>query len=364
MTNANPQQIESFNDNPLIKRLSKIPQWTISDNQKAPLNIQSAIDSNFKRPLFFSYKRSNNLTALDKFDSLVPDTLPNRAIRLDTKLCRIFAIDIEPNYDHNRWDKWLRWLPVDYIEYSTHDGYHILVNLTEGVYDDHSVQEFINNHTDVQFLEKGKSHQGIEFVFNKHFMTLTRRVVLNKQDYPFQPYPAKNQKQQAQWLIKFLSVINKMNNSAHVSLNLNRDILAKIDDQTKEQAKIVKTYITKEDIIHAKETATKNATKNTGELDLSRVEWRFLSSIYGYYKQVLKNTAYLISLEQQLQITDSDKLLKVLSKEALIATVLTMIAQENLTPREKWNTKRQEIPWLLSNSLKVIQYFNSQDKKK
>ena len=363
MTNANSQQIQSFNNNPLIQRLSTISQWSISDNDKKPLNIQTALDTNFRHPKLFNYHRPGNLLPLTQFDNQVPEIIHNRALRLNTKALHVFAIDIEPQYNHDRWDKWLKWIPIDYIEYSMHDGYHVLVNIPDPVYNNPETQKFLNSNSDIQFLEEGKSHQGIEFVFNKHFMTLTRRIITDKSKYPYTPYEPKNDKQKDKWISKFLMVIQKMNEHNHASLSINQDVLGKINNQTRQQANIIKTYITNDQIEHAKQTAIKNATRNTGELDLSRVEWRFLSSIYGYYHLIQKNNAYITSVEQQLKIANSKQLIELLNNEAVTATVITIIGKEQLKPREKWNTKRQGIPWLLSNSLKIIKYFKAQDQK-
>lgn len=365
MTNATPEQIQAFNNNPLIKRISQIPQWTISDNNKHPLNIQSAIDTDFRYPKFFSYDRQGNLAPLADFDNKVPASLTNRAIRLNTEKLHIFALDIEPEYNHDQWNQWLRWLPYDYAEFSTHNGIHMLVNIPDDVYNISEFKNYVNHRTDVQFLEEEKSHQGIEFVFNRHFMTLTRRVIIDPQDMPFESYPPRNDADRSKRIAQFiLKVIKPADDKAHSDLNINRDILAKIDDTTKQQAAILKTYITKDEIDHAKQTAVAKAKNPEGGLDLSRLEWRFFSSIYGYYRQITKNAAYLTSLEQQLRISNVKELTKVINSDTVTAVTMAMIGQETLRPRPKWNTKRQGIPWLLSNCFKVIKYFTEKDNAK
>lgn len=365
MKTATPEQLQAFQANQLIQRISKIPQWTISDNDKRPLNIQSAIDTNFRYPKFFAYDRKSNLAPLTDFDNKVPASLPNRAIRLNTKKLHIFALDIEPEYNHDQWNQWLRWLPYDYAEFSTHNGIHMFINIPDDVYNIPAFKDYVDHRTDVQFLEEGKSHQGIEFVFNRHFMTLTRRVITDPNDMPFDSYPPRNDADRSKRIAQFiLKVIKPADDKAHSDLNINRDILAKINDTTKQQAAILKTYITDDEIKHAKQTAVAKAQKTTGGLDLSRLEWRFFSSIYGYYRQITKNTAYLTSLEQQLRIPNIKELTKVINSDTVTAVTMVMIGQETLRPRPKWNTKRQGIPWLLSNCFKVIKYFKAKDNTK
>ena len=357
---ATEEQLTAFYHNPTIQRLAKIDQWTVSDNEKKPLAINIALQTNFQHTKLYSYK-NNGLMALNDFDQRVPKILTNRALRLNMEKCHVLALDIEPKYSHKRWDGYLGWLPIDYIEYSTHNGYHVLINIPDELFQDPELHKIITETTFWTIWDQGVSHQGIEFVFNEHFMTLTRRVITNPKDYPFEQFDVPY-KTRIKALGNFIKLLNKDHQQGE-KVEVTANALNGINQKDRDNAKIIQSYITKDEIEHAKLTATKNAKhKNDGQVDTSNVEWRFLSSIYGYYKHIPDNTAYLVSLQQQLNMQSIDEVIKYLVKPQTTALVMTLVGQNNLTPRKKWQTKRRGVPWLLSNSFKILEWFKNNTK--
>lgn len=355
-------QLQQFYQNNLIQKLSSLPQWTISDNQKRPLAITSALQTNFLHPKFFKYGRQGALLPLPEFDQKVPIEIFNRNLRLEMPVTKIIALDIEPQYNHEKWDKWLAWMPFDYIEYSMHNGFHILIDIPETLLKDPDVSKILNENNEIQELEEGKSHQGIEFLFSNHFLTLTRRILTDPEKWPFKPLTPKDENEKAKWLKASLIHLNKMHNKGKPSKKVNTEQLQDLNEKDLKAVKKISKLITPSEIKHAKLTAESKTKKSDGSPDLSLVEWTFLCSLHGYYKQLIKNNMFIIALAPQLNAT-SKEIIQLLKNDKIEAYVLTDIAQKNLQPREKWGTKREGLPWLLSNSIKVIQYLKTNDKQ-
>lgn len=367
MTENPPQQpttdqLNAFYRNKLIQRLSTVPQWSVSDIKKRPLNAKQGIQTHFRQVGLFSFK-NQGIAPLTDFDQLVPPSLSNRALRLNMPVCRVVAVDIEPTYDHNRWNKWLAWMPVDYIEYSRHNGYHILIDVSERVYNHPQIHQMLKERTKLVFFDEGKSHQGIEFTFNNTFITLTRRVITDVNDYPFTPLSIPNQTAKEDRLIAFLNYLQKLKqNEVNVQpVNVNKADYFNAKKQ--KEAKVIAKYLAKDDLQHAKENALKIDSNADGKLDLSRVEWRFMASVYGYYKQLPKNLNIVANLQQDLQIPSSSKVIKLLKDPKVAAATIAVIGHDHLKPRDKWRSQRDGLPWLLYYGVKIVSYFNAQDQK-
>lgn len=367
MTETPPQQptadqLNSFYQNKLIQRLSTLPQWSVSDINKRPLNAKQGIKTHFRQVGLFSFK-NNGIAPLTDFDRLVPPSLSNRALRLNMPVCRVIAVDIEPTYDHDRWNKWLTWMPVDYIEYSRHNGYHVLIDVSDRVYQHPKIHQMLKEHTKLVFFDEGKSHQGIEFTFNNAFITLTRRVITNPNDYPFEPLSIPNQTTKEDRLIAFLNYLQNLKQSEVNVQPVNVNKADYFNDEKQKKAKAIAKYLSKDDLQHAKDNALKIDSNTDGKLDLSRVEWRFMASVYGYYKQLPKNLNIVANLQQDLQIPSSSKVIKLLKDPKVAAATIAVIGHDHLEPREKWQSQRDGLPWLLYYGVKIVSYFNAKDRK-
>lgn len=363
--NPTAEELQAFYQNKLIQRLGKLPQWTVSDINKRPLNAKQGITTHFRQVGLFSFK-NNGIVPLEEFDNLVPPNLSNRALRLNMKVCHIIAVDIEPAYDHDRWNKWLAWMPVDYIEYSRHNGYHILIDVPDRVYKHPQIHQLLANETKLVFFDQGKSHQGIEFNFNNAFITLTRRVINDKDQYPFTPLAIPNQTTKEDRLIAFINYLQnlKETETSTSSQPINPETAKQFNKEKTAQAKAIAKYMPKDDIAEAKQYAEKMSTKDDGNLDLSRYEWRFMASIFGHYKQMRKNINIIANLQQELQIESSSKIQKLLQDQSTAAAVIAIIGHENLKARPKWQTKRDGLPWLLYYGVKIVRSLSAQDRKR
>lgn len=170
------EQVTAFNQNPMIQRLINFPIWTISNDEKLPVDISDALDHGFDLRFckLFSYKRSNGLMPLSYFNDDSRITYLNRAIRLDVQLTQAFILDIEPDYPQDRTQALLN-LPIKYLEFSTHNGFHAIVDIPSDILNDPKYANLFKE-VETRFGQEGK-HSGVEVFFNRHFVTFTKRTI-------------------------------------------------------------------------------------------------------------------------------------------------------------------------------------------
>lgn len=170
-----PMNNYAFLQNPLIQKMYAIPQWTVSDNDKRPINMREFIDTNFARCKLFEQTHSNDLSALVtgyEIEQHPQLTNTNRTFRFDGNDRRespILCIDVEPTAREEFMQLVLD-LPVEYREWSTSGGLHALVEVPP---------HCLPKEAEYLFKLASLQHETKEYecIFNRHFMTFTKKVI-------------------------------------------------------------------------------------------------------------------------------------------------------------------------------------------
>lgn len=288
----------------------------------------------------------------------------NIALRLNFEKLHVIALDIEPEYDHEKWDPYFYWIPFDYMEYSMHHGIHGLIEIPERIYLNPKLEKLFKQNN-IEFLlkeDKRTKHIGVEFDINNHFITLTKNII-DPKDSPIEFNKELTGENKEKALLGFLLELNKKAKEKQ-TFDYSKLKGQKLDDYSETDLKNAK--IISHNIFgynrrrHAKINAENKIDKNTGEIDYSVIEWTFLCSLYGYYKQMQKDSNMISKLGNQLIGNPR----KVIDDPKIQAFSMYYTAQNELTPRKKWNEKRHGLPWMLEQSHAVIQKMQQINKQK
>ena len=162
---ANPY---AFNNNPLIQKLAKEPNWTISDTQKKPLDSRSYLTTG----QFTLAKPTEDWRPTVTLDELNADPKlrnTNRTYHLNASKNHVICVDIENTISNDMKMKLLQ-LPFQYLEYSTHMGFHGLLYIDD---------KYIVPGLSSLFTRTGLKmpDRTWEIICNKHYCTFTQNVI-------------------------------------------------------------------------------------------------------------------------------------------------------------------------------------------
>lgn len=185
--------------------LADKPYWTISTDDKRPIDAQRALSLHFdpkrcnprlansKGPVAKHYwgnmahePMNESLITLD--DIYHEPTAPNRscALRADIDTEHIILIDIEKEYDKSFIQPYLRQLPIIYGERSRHGGIHLIVPISDDTLQIDKYTDLLNDsnkkicelkNDDTKDGKLYQKHTGIEIFFHDHFLTFTQNQV-------------------------------------------------------------------------------------------------------------------------------------------------------------------------------------------
>lgn len=148
---------EAFYNNPVIQRLATEKRWTISDNNKVPIDMTDLLESNGRSIHGALTKKENHNPFVDLHTLMknIPNAA-NNAYSLDAKTDGVMILDIEPKCPKAMVERLLR-LPALYGEFSmSGKGYHLIFPVPkeyEDIYsccvavkEEHGYYEFLCNH--------------------------------------------------------------------------------------------------------------------------------------------------------------------------------------------------------------------------
>lgn len=174
----------------LIDKIGNERSFGVSSNDKVPLNVVDYIDSQGQEPITKVTAQdlaNQHLATLTQINSCPSFAKTNRAYHLHAADNLVVGFDIEPRC----WSQYLAYfanLPAHYREYSMHNGIHLLYQLDRTKLIP-AATTMVAMRTEYKFKDivNGQPLE-YELMFNKHWLTLTRRV-FGKQDDLKTPVP-------------------------------------------------------------------------------------------------------------------------------------------------------------------------------
>lgn len=344
MANQNILSPTQFKQNQLIHSIHKKPNWTVSTD----------IDS--KKPLDFGYyethhelrnyspKQGTKLVTLDEIDADPNFYYTNRTYRLDCFHDLIMCLDIEPIASQSIINTLLQ-LPISYGERSTHNGYHLLLKVPESLdlpqYADLFGEVNLKgpNRSDLPADDPNNKPQ-FEIIFNKHFVTLTKKAVINQNIDNTDPLVINKIK-------TFLDQMLASYNQQQQAKNEHQIEIDAIDLSHYPDAQILAENFPQNQINRIMRFQPQQANN-----DLSKWEFQITSKfIYQmYYQMELKfNDPFFDTVTSQP--------LAELPENTVIMAVYQLL-QDHLPARPKHAEQRDGLPWLLYTVTKAIQQMN------
>lgn len=298
---------EAFYGNPVIQRLAFERRWTISDKDKVPIDMTDLLASNGQVIHGALTKKEGHCPYVDLHTLMknIPNA-KNNAYWLDAKTDGILVLDIEPKCPKVISDRLLQ-LPALYGEYSmSGKGYHLILPLPN------TYEDVFGCKTAVK-----EEHGYYEFLCN-HYVTFTRNVlpanlVPNMGTMSYDDY---------------VNIWNEMAENIKVDeKNIVLEIMSEEVDT--EWTDYIQTILQSSECDYSK-------TPEDFEDDMSRFEYGCTSHYYHELIKILKS----IKVEYE--------------KDELIWEIYRATA-EILPYREKHDTARNGMPWLLYLSASIVE---------
>lgn len=170
-----------FNQNSLIKKLGSDEKWTISDKSKVPIDAAYLLKTkDVVRNAKLTDPSYNPLVSLTRLNYESDLELANRAYRLSAFDNNTFMIDIEPKADDALLQEWMNF-PAQYTEVSMNGGVHLLIQVPDSLITDK------NRHIFESVVQiKDGSNNEMEFLFNDHYITFTKKIPVDKPNSTFE----------------------------------------------------------------------------------------------------------------------------------------------------------------------------------
>ncbi|MCR6108582.1 hypothetical protein HXA34_20040 [Salipaludibacillus agaradhaerens] len=342
-----------FIQNPLIKRLSKDPYWTVSDDNKRPVNARLLLDTGNTYNIKFDGEWP--LVTLDELDADKNLQAVNRAYRLRARENRVIAVDVEPDAPESMKQEVLKF-PAHFTELSKNGGVHLLILVPEDLinsenrymFDELSVfKEPVPKPKDASEKPRG-AH--FEVLFNDHFITFTKRMLTQK---PCVDYSQESEAKDM--LARFLDNIVQMDKQRKKERELAKQyrigMMKNIIDEEKE--KMIKDFISIKPFEKAKEQA-KNKSINDFGGDASRYEMSVANGIAFHTIRAHKLAKDTVSFRDIAEPLDEQDL----------AYAVYLLLKDVVPHREKHDEDRDGLPWLLFTSKRAYEYVQAQNAKR
>lgn len=292
-----------FYKNDFVKSISKNPKWTVSDKNKRPIDMIALMNDDVWGASFA--RGYNPFVSLETMIKQLPDAV-NNAYYLEAETDKFVVLDIEPCCPDVMKKALLR-LPYVYGEISmSGKGYHLVFPLPEDIW-----AKYPAIHNKVALKEK---HKNYEILIN-HMVTFTRNYI----EPPYDPAS----------MDEFIRVFETLAREAKQTQKASSSDIQIIDtkniplfDRTMTVLKAQK-YKKKPDDFYN---------------DMSRYEFGMAGFYYNALERLTKNQIY-----KNIHYTNDEK-----------ATIIYALLQKNLEHREKHDTKRNNVPWLLYISAQLV----------
>lgn len=297
---------EEFYNNPIIQKLAQEKRWTISDNNKVPIDMTDLLLSNGRAIHGALTKKEghNPFVDLNTLMYYLPNA-KNNAFSLDAKTDGVMVLDIEPKCPKAIADKLLQ-LPAYYGEFSmSGKGYHLILPVPKEYEEVYSCSVAVK-----------EEHGYYEFLCN-HCVTFTRNII------PAGYVPNIGQGSYQDYVDLWCELASKVDlNKKDISL----DVLSE-EEETKWT-----DYIQK--ILQSEAKAYKKEPSDF-EDDMSRYEHGYTGHVYYVLLNVLKS-------------------LKVFYTKSEMIWEVYRATSELIPYRDKHDTIHDGMPWLLYQSAVIV----------
>lgn len=304
MTAFDPRaSFPAFYQNPFIQALADVPQWTVSDNEKMPINMRELMTTG---RLWGAHEISSEcLLRLDELTDFLP-TAANNAFYLRSQTEGFAVLDIEKECPPDIAAQLLE-LPSLYTERSMSGrGYHLLMPLPRNFWD----------YPIATGKRKLRHEQGWYEILLDHWVTFTRDVV---------PGAAVSATPSQQWDELYASLARTAIASPGADMSVDED----------------KPEIPHEEILLQLTTGQPlTITPADYHHDMSRYEFAVLRQLY---KRLLSNTGHMRARYPDLIYQDSH-----------IVWLLFEAARAMIPPRAKHEELRGGKPLLFDRALWII----------
>lgn len=343
----------TFIQNPLVNHLANEPYWTVSDDNKRPVNARLLLDTgNVYNAKFDGEWPLVTLHELDKDQNL---QAVNRAYRLRARENRVIAIDVEPGAPEYMKQDVLEF-PAHMTELSKNGGVHLLILVPEDLinpenrymFDDLSVfKEPVPKPEDP--AEKPRDAY-FEVLFNDHFVTFTKRMLTEKACIDYDQNP-----EAKAMLARFLDGIVQMDKQRKKERELAKQyrigMMKNLIDEEKEKA--IESFISIKPFEKAREQAENKSASDFGE-DYSRYEMSVANGLAFHTIRVHKLAEDTISFrEMATSLNDQD-----------LAYAIYLLLKEAVPYRDKHEETRDGLPWLLFTSKRAYEFVKAQNAKR
>ncbi|WP_078598648.1 hypothetical protein [Evansella clarkii] len=343
----------TFMQNPLIKHLSEDPYWTVSDDNKRPVNARLLLDTGNVYNAKFDGEWP--LTTLQELDADQNLQAVNRAYRLRARENRVIAIDVEPSAPESMKQEVLEF-PAHFTELSKNGGVHLLILVPEDLI--HSENRYMFEELSV-FKEPVPKPENpdekprgahFEVLFNDHFVTFTKRMLTQKPCVDYNQDPEAKKK-----LADFLDNIVRMDTQRKKERELAKQyrigMMKNIIDEEKE--KVIESFISIKPFEKTKEQAESKTVSDFGG-DASRYEMSVANGIAFHTIRIHKLAKDTMSFKDMAKsLTEQD-----------LAYAIYLILKEVVPHREKHDETRDGLPWLLYTSKRAYEYVKAQNAKR
>lgn len=306
----------NFYNNPLIHSIGLTPKWSISDENKRPIDLVTFAMTD--RIVGCDPNKKNTMVTLPQSVDIVGGYPSNHAFFLEAATDGFMILDIEPSCPANLKSKFLQ-MPYIYGETSlSGKGYHLLFPIPKN-YNDFPIAK-----TKIKMQDKTTYYE----ILMNHWVTFTRNM-LPPAPNP-SPYPNS-------WEDTYAYLASQQTKS-----EIERDIDYTPEDITKiPDYSLILTYLTKAN------QYIKSPKDFFG--NMSSYEFGYMSHKLNKLNTLLKATKFK---NNGHTYTDQDKI-----------TILSEIASEELDYRPKHDEFRQNIPWLTYVAKQVVAKNSENDSK-
>lgn len=306
-----------FYTNPTIAELAERARWTVSDNQKVPMNARAMLDGTGLYGAKFADQRC--LVTLTELTAKLP-TASNCALRVETDLDDLVVLDIEKTCPIEVRNHLLTLPGVLYSEVSRSGrGYHLVLPKPE-LYDHH---ELARSKTVL------RHEQGWYEVLQSHYVTLTRTPI------PTEVWQAAREHAQQHGTADFETVYSELAAAARPSASQVTQV--ELEEPSIPLRNKAISYITA--------LPVRSTLEDFGG-DTSRWETSHLGTFYNRLDELLGTTPFRATCHQY---SDSDR-----------AWIIYRAAEKTLPWRPKHDEQRGGMPLLLSAAQYVVSQRRSQ----
>lgn len=334
----------TFRQNPLIDYLANEPYWTVSDDQKRPVNARILLESG---DVVNARPEENPLVTLTQLDDNKNLEAVNRAYRLRARENRVVMIDVEPDATDEMKQNVLDF-PAHYTELSKNGGVHAMILVPEDCITDENRYMFDDLSVFKEPVPKGEQRGAhFEILFNDHYVTFSKKMLTQKPCVDFNQDPAAKAA-----LIKFFDNIVKMDaekkQEREIAKEYRIQLMNDFLDDDKEE--LVEEFLELKPFEIARAKASEKTITDFGG-DGSRYEMSVANSL----------ASSIIKTNELIKDTQSFKhLSEKLSSQDLVYAVYLML-KDTVPYRGKHDEDRDGLPWLLFTSKRAFEFIQAQN---